>query len=87
MIEAIEQVDFLTTRQNQTDAILEYLKTHHSITQLTADDLGVKRLAARIGDLKHFGYEFDVKMVKVQGRHGATRVAEYSLLQNRSQND
>lgn len=83
----IDQIDFLTTRKSQCDAILDYLKTHHKITQEIADEIGIKRLASRVNDLKHLGYEFEVRMVKVQGRHGATRVAEYSLIQNGPQND
>lgn len=41
---------------NQTQLVLEYMKTHGSIDQLrAANDLGCFRLAARIADLKAQG--------------------------------
>lgn len=68
----------------QTEAVLNYMEKHGSITQRIAEDeLGIMRLASRISDLKAAGFHITKKMVTVPTRYGGkTKVAEYSLVQN-----
>ena len=73
------QLDFTTTRNNQNKAVLEYLNKHGSINAIEAEDMGIMRLSARIFDLHQQGYAFNRKMNSVRGRHGFTKVCEYSL--------
>ena len=65
----------------QCDMVLAYIRLHGSITALEADDaLGVRRLAARIADLKDDGHDITSEMVTVINRRGdECRVARYSL--------
>lgn len=65
----------------QTDMVLRYMHENGSITQDDADrDLGCKRLAARIKDLKKAGMSIDVRMEKGKNRWGQpTHYARYSL--------
>jgi hypothetical protein len=65
---------------SQTTEILSHLKQHKTITAIEALKLyGCFRLAARIYDLAQAGNEIDCKIVKISGRGGAKRIAEYSL--------
>jgi hypothetical protein len=61
--------------------VLAYIATHGSITALEADDaLGVRRLAARVNDLRDQGYDITSEMVTVTNRRGEQcRVARYSM--------
>ena len=67
--------------ETQSDMILRYMQRNGSITQDDADrDLGCKRLAARIKDLKKVGVSIDVCMEKGKNRWGkTTHYARYSL--------
>lgn len=60
----------------QSDAILDYMLTHKSITPLEAlTELGCFRLGARIWDLKHAGFHIRKEMVSENGK----RFARYSI--------
>ena len=65
----------------QTDMILLYMHRNGSITQDDADrDMGCKRLAARIMDLKKTGITIETVLEKGKNRWGKpTRYARYSL--------
>ena len=65
----------------QSDMILLYMHRNGSITQDDADrDLGCKRLAARIMDLKKAGITIETVLEKGKNRWGMpTRYARYSL--------
>lgn len=70
-------------RENtDTYAVLEHLTTHGSIDEYYAlFYLGVKRLSARINDLKNAGYKIETKLKTVTKRNGRkTRVTERYLL-------
>lgn len=64
----------------QNEKILEYMRTHGSITPLEAkDELHIMRLASRICDLKSMGYFIKSERVTVKTYYGKTVVARYSL--------
>ena len=65
----------------QNDDILWYCRNFCSITPLEAQvELGVMRLAARIGELEKRGYRFRREMVEFKSRHGRTgHYMRYSL--------
>ena len=66
----------------QNERIIEYLKTHNSITQFEAlSELGIMRLASRISDLRRLGYPITSKMVTVKNRFDEEcRVKRYSFV-------
>ena len=61
--------------------VLDYLKTHGSITPLEAlNELGCYRLGARIWDLRHDGHTIDTEIERGVDRHGEPmRYARYTL--------
>lgn len=65
----------------QNEEVLEYLKTHKTITQLEAlRELGIMRLASRISDLRKSGEPIVRRIIEVRARNGRKAyVAEYSL--------
>ena len=65
----------------QCERIMEYIKTHGSITQAEAFNyLGVGRLAARVSDLRNRGTKITTETIKVKNRYGVkTEVARYRL--------
>lgn len=65
----------------QNDRLLEYLKTHDGITQLTAlNELGIFRLASRVNDLRKKGFDISGRMILVRNRFDEEiRVKEYFL--------
>lgn len=65
----------------QKQAILEYIRTHGSITSMQAEDIGCRRLASRICDLKKDGYKIVDEWITVKTRwgNGKTEVKRYSL--------
>ena len=68
-------------RRTQVDKILDYLKTHDSITTIEAfNKLGCTRLAAQVFYLKQKGYNITSTMKKVKTENGTTTIAEYSLV-------
>ena len=68
---------------NQCKRVLDYIKSHGSITSAEAmAELGVYRLASRINDLRRCGIEIRREMVTVVNRWGEkTRIARYSLVE------
>lgn len=65
------------TRANQNKRILAYLNEHGSITQEEADGLRVKRLSARIFDLRTHGHEIITDTICGRNEYGPTRFARY----------
>jgi len=65
----------------QSERVLQYLRQHGTITQDQADrQLGIRRLAARIHDLRADGHEIEADQVEVRNRYGEIcRIASYSL--------
>jgi len=64
------------SKQNQTQKILEHLKSGRPITPLDAlMKYGVFRLSARIWELRNEGYDIDQKIVQKNGK----RFAEYYM--------
>ena len=62
----------------QIDRVLEYMKTHDTITSIEAfEHLGCTRLAAQIFALKEKGYDIKSEMREVGN---GKRVAFYSLI-------
>lgn len=63
----------------QCELVLEYMREHGSITaRQAANELGVQRLAARIGDLRKQGYFIRRTMVTGKNRYGKrVSFAEY----------
>ena len=65
----------------QCERIIEYMKTHGSITARQAYHLGIMRLASRISDLRRAGVLIKSEDVKVKNRDGThSYIAKYSLL-------
>ena len=51
-----------SVKQKQCDRVIEYIKSHGSITSLEAiEQIGVARLASRICDLKKAGWNIEKK--------------------------
>lgn len=66
----------------QNSKVLDYLMNGNPMTQSTADVLSIKRLAARIHDLRARGYIIETKMVTVLNRDGERcKVAQYRMPQ------
>jgi hypothetical protein len=65
----------------QTTAVLDMMRTHPlGITSMDAiKEIGCTRLAARVNDLRGFGYDIWTEMVTVLTRNGKARVARYRL--------
>lgn len=68
-------------KETQIIQILKHLKEHGSITASEADNAyGIKRLAARMNDIKHRNIKFDVLMECGVNRFGKKmRYARYIL--------
>ena len=67
-------------QERQCEQVLEYLKSHDSITQRDADKLGIKRLASRICDLKKMNVNIESKLIPVTNADGSvSHVGSYSL--------
>lgn len=69
------------SKQTHCSRILNYMRTHGSITTLEAfDELGVSRLSARIKDLRNSGHPIIGNMVEVKNRYGEKcHVKRYTL--------
>ena len=69
------------SKKPQAQRILDYMTEFGSITQFEAMlDLGVRRLASRISDLKKQGYPIRSETVGVKNRYDETcYVSKYSL--------
>ena len=67
-------------KETQCNQILDYIKTHGSITSLEAfREIGCTRLSGRIHDLRRRGYKITSDMQTVPTRDGTARVAVYKL--------
>lgn len=64
----------------QEKRILNFIKTHGSITQRQAAEIGCWRLSGRIFNLKQQGYRFHTELREVEGRDGKTRIGVYHLI-------
>ena len=66
----------------QCEAVIRWLETHDSISDTEArDELGIRRLASRIGDLKEMGEPVTSTLYPVKNRDGKTcYVARYSMI-------
>lgn len=71
--------------KNQKERILDYMKEHGSITDIQAyNELAIRRLGARIYDLKAEGYNIVSEMVKAKNRYDQpVRITKYVLKQRR----
>lgn len=66
----------------QCEKIVEYMKTHGSITARQAYHLGIMRLASRISELRAAGMRIKTEDVKVKNRDGSfSYIAKYSFLE------
>ncbi len=64
----------------QTRDVLDHLEKHGTITDgIAFSRLGIRRLGARVHELRRAGYEVQSRRTKVRGRHGAAHIAEYYL--------
>lgn len=73
-----------TIRPNtQNFDVLQYLYEHGAITDRDAYILGIRRLSARIKDLRNAGYPIKTTNKTTRNRHGhTTNYASYSLMEN-----
>lgn len=69
----------------QCEKVLEFIKTHGSITARQAYHMGIMRLASRISDLRRAGYKIKTEDVKVKNRDGSSSyIAKYSFLESKT---
>ena len=70
-----------STKQKQTERVLEYMEKHGGITQLEAlSEISVMRLASRISDLRKLGYPIESEMETVRNKYEEKcRVKRYRL--------
>lgn len=67
----------------QKDKIIKWLNHHGEITQRTAMNLGVYRLASRINEIRNDGIPIRTDMREVENKDGSTsRIAVYSYVRN-----
>ena len=68
-------------RKTQKERILEHLKIHHEISDLEAyQEYGIRRLGARIWDLRAAGYSIRTEYISRPNRYGVkTTFANYVL--------
>lgn len=68
-------------RINQCDRVLRHLREFGELSDMDAlKEYGIRRLAARIGELREQGHAIDTQMVKGMNRYGEkTRYAVYVL--------
>lgn len=69
----------------QCEKVVEYMKTHGSITARQAYHMGIMRLASRISDLRASGMKIKTEDVKVKNRDGShSYIAKYSFLESKA---
>ena len=71
-------------KKTQNQQILRHLKTHKKgINPMQAlEKFGCMRLASRISDIRHMGYEISKEMIAVRNRDGSIcYVANYKLME------
>lgn len=62
----------------QTERLLDYLKQYKSIDDFEAlRKLSIKRLSARIHDLREEGYQIETEYKKGKNEYGSYRYARY----------
>ena len=66
-------------RQNQRVRVLQHLKEHGSISQEEADEIKVKRLSARIMELREAGNNIKCVMIPGRNEYGPYRYGRYYL--------
>ena len=68
---------------NDRELILMHMKKYGSITQNEADDVyGIKRLSARINELRNMGVPIKTDMISCKNRRGRiSNFAKYSLME------
>lgn len=66
---------------NDRDLVLMHMEKYGSITPNEADEVyGIKRLSARINELRNMGYSIKTDMVSCRNRRGRiSNFAKYSL--------
>ena len=64
-------------KNKQMDRVLKYIEEHGSITQDEADMLKIKRLAARIKDIRDSGVEIITDTMYGKNEYGPFRYARY----------
>ena len=66
---------------NDRDLVLMHMKKYGSITQNEADEeYGIKRLSARINELRNMGYAIKTDIIACKNRRGRiSNYAKYSL--------
>lgn len=66
---------------NDRDLVLMHMKKYGSITHdEAAEEYGIKRLSARINELRNMGYPVKTEMIPCKNRRGSTsNFAKYSL--------
>ena len=64
----------------QRDEVLAFMEKYGSITDRQAEDeIGCRRLASRINELRNMGHKIKTDMVPVKNRHNKTvYIARYS---------
>ena len=67
----------MKSKITQRDRIEKYLNEHGSITQAEADTLKIKRLAARIDDMRKAGENIICEMVKGKNEYGVYYCGRY----------
>ena len=72
----------MNTRENQNRRVLQVLIMNGSITQDDADNMKprIKRLSARIFDLRNKGYEIVTDTICGKNEYGPTRYARYRMV-------
>lgn len=70
--------------KSQNEMILAHLKKGGALTPLQAlSKFGSMRLGARILDLRLAGHNITSKLIRVSGRDGFKRVAQYRLVRGK----
>ena len=70
------------SRENQNKRVLQVLRERGTITQDDADNMKprIKRLSARIFDLRNQGYEIQTDTICGKNEYGPTRYARYRMV-------
>lgn len=70
------------TRENQNNRVLQFLLEHGNITQDDADEMKpkIKRLSARIFDLRNQGHEIVTDTIRGKNEYGRTSYARYRMV-------
>lgn len=68
-------------RKTQREKVLEHLKEHHQISDLEAyQEYAIRRLGARVWELRNMGYSIRTEYVTKPNRYGVkTTFANYVL--------